>query len=310
MSDEIKRLFNIEDELLLTRAQTQKDAANGDLTLFTARFPWFTAAYLTSYQTDIDTAEAFPEDATVMTDIKVLTADVNASVDEGKANVAALFLYAELTYPNDKVKQRVFGQDRMDKARTDQEKMINLLEHAHSFANKDPYKTDLLAKGYTQTEIDGLLTVADNIRDKNRLQENAKASRPVTTQDRIGVYNTVFNRMNTVYKCAQVVFVGNAAKIEQYRVYPPLATATTTAQVHTINASTSENLPGLTVQVLDTSLEAITNAEGKATFDLGATPPDSISLRISGSSITTQVFNDLPVIAGEVNVFEIEVVVG
>ena len=220
MPEEIIRLYNIEDEVMLTRGQAQKTNLETDLAQFTARFPWLNAAYVTSYQTDLDTADAFPADDTVMTDLKVLTADVNASAVEGKGALNILFLFAKITYPNDKVRQRVFGQDLMEKARQDQEKMEDLLEHANSFADKNPYKADLLAKGYTQLEIDGLLTISNNINTKNRLHESAKVNRPVTTQDRVIVYNTVFERIRTVSTCAQVVFAGNAAKIEQYRAYP------------------------------------------------------------------------------------------
>lgn len=311
MAEEITRLYNIEDELLLTRAQTQKDALSTDLASFTARFPWIVTAYLTSYQTDIDTAEAFPDDDTVMTDIKVLTSDVNASVAEGKSNLNILFLYSEITYPDDKVKQRVFGQDRMEKARNDQEKMMNLLEHANSFADKNPYKADLLAKGYTQVEIDALLTVADNIRDKNRLQENAKASRPVTTQDRIIVYNTVFSRMRLIFKCAQVVFAGNAAKIEQYRVYPPQATpSATTLSIHASNASTGENFANLTVTVAGTALTDITDDGGIANLDLGVISDETVTLEVTNDGIDPQTFSNLPIIPGEDNVIELEVVPG
>jgi len=310
MAEELLRLYRMEDEELITRAQTQKNALNDDITAFTARFPWLLAAYVTSYQTDIDTADAFPEDNTVMTDIKVLTADVNASVEEGKGNLKVLFLYSEITYPKDLVKQRVFGQDRMDKARSDQEKMMNLLEHAHSFANKAPYRTDLMAKGYTVVEIDALATVADNIRDKNRLQENAVASRPVTTQDRIMVYNTVFSRMLLIYKCAQVVFAGDPARIVQYRAYPPQeAGDTTTAQAHLTNATTGADMAGLTVMIVGTALSDISDAAGIASIELAASPPDSIDLEVSGADITTQLFEGLAIVQGEVNEFEIEVVV-
>ncbi|MEO8149646.1 MAG: hypothetical protein ABI723_18555 [Bacteroidia bacterium] len=309
MADEILRAYRMEDELLLTRAQTQKDALNTDLAAFTARFPWLLTAFVTAYQTQIDTAEAFPEDFTVMTDIKVLTADVNASVVEGKDGLNILFLYSEITYPTDIVKQRIFGQDRMAKARTDQEKMMNLLQHAHSFANKTPYKTDLLAKGYTQTEIDALLTIATNIGSKNRLQEDAISNRPVTTQDRILVYNPIYARMQLVYKCAQVVFAGNAAKISQYRVNPPQTTATTTAIVHASSVSDGTSLGDLLITVASLPISATTDSDGNCSLDLGTSPPDSIDLIVTGPTISDQTFSGFAIVAGEENVISVEVVV-
>lgn len=309
MPEPVIRAYTMEDELMLTRAQTQKTNLLADLALFTARFPWLTATYTTNYQTDIDTADAVPLDDAVMTDIKVLTSDLAASMTEAKAQLKNLFLFGEITYPNDKVKQRVFGQDLMDKARNDQEKMENLLEHANSFADKVPYKTDLLARGYTQVEIDALATTADNINTKNRLQENAKASRPVTTQDRIQVYNTVFAHMPLISKCAQIVFAGNPAKIEQYRVYPPGASDTTTADVKTVNSVGGAVLPGLTVRFTNTDLAGqITDAGGIAHLVFGPSDvPDAVDIEVSGPGILSQTFSGEPILAGEDNLIELQV---
>ena len=306
--ESIVRLYNMEDEVMISRAKVQHGLLTTDLALFTAKFPWIDATYLTSYLTDTNTADAFPVDDTVMTNLTVLTSDVNASMDEGKNALKMLFLYAEITYPKDKVKQRVFGQDRMDKARNDQEKMENLLEHANSMARNDPYKTDLLGKGYTQLQIDGLMTISDNISTKNTLQESAKAKRPVTTQDRIKVYNIVFDRMSLISTCAQVVFFGDAAKIEQYRAYPSSSGATTTASVHVVNPS-SQPMADLTVNIEGT--DRTTDAGGiAATFDLGTNPPDAVDVTISGAGInpSPQTFNHA-VLDGEVNLFEFTVTV-
>jgi hypothetical protein len=309
---EIKRLYSMEDELMLTRAATQKGNLQNDLAAFTAKFPWINAAYVTSYQTDITTADAIPRDNTVMTDVKVLTADVNASVVEGREALSQLFRYAEITYPTDKVRQRVFGQDLLAKARSDQEKMENLLEHANGFADKLPYKTDLIAKGYTQPQIDNLLTISDNINTKNLLQEAAKSSRPVSTQDRISVYNIVFERMQTISTCAQEVFEGNPAKIQQYQIYPP-AGAPTSATMHVTDGT--NNINGVSVKVLNFSgLPAeITDASGNTQpFPLGNSPGDTIDIEVTGAGIinpSPQTFNDKDILEGEDNTIEIVVTV-
>lgn len=311
MPEEIVRLYKMEDELMLERAGTQKANLQTDLALFTAKFPWIDAAYATSYGTDIDTADAFPLDDTVMSNVKVLTSDVNASLVEGRNALSTLFSYAEFAYPTDKARQRVFGQDQMDKARSDQNKMENLLEHAHSFADKVPYKTDLIAKGYTQLQIDALLTISDNINTKNLLQEGAKSNRPVTTHDRIKVYNIVFARMRDVSKAAQVVFAGNAAKIEQYRAYPPGSGAPTSAIVHVTDGTNS--ISGLAVRILNTTIPSQNTDIGGMTgaFELGSNPSDTLDFEVSGAGINpgSQVFNDKDILEGEENVIELVVTV-
>ncbi|MEP7168331.1 MAG: hypothetical protein ABI855_03085 [Bacteroidota bacterium] len=307
MPDKIERKYRMEDELMLSRSEVQKGALRTDLLLFTAKFPWIVDSYVDSYETDIATADALPLDDSVMGDITVLTDDVNSTVIEGREALQQLFRYAKITYPGNEVKERSFGQDKMDKARNDQEKMENLLERAHLQANKTPFHADLIAMGYLQAQMDNLLTIADNIHTKNLLQNSGINNRPVTTQERIMVYNIVYVRANTVYKCAQEVFVGNPAKIEQYRVYPPSAPGTTTANVHVVNP-TADPVENLTVNILALP-ERITDIGGMAgPFDLGSTPPDFVDVIVSGAGITPspQTFNK-PVTNGEVNTFEITV---
>lgn len=312
MANEVKRLYTMEDELMLERAGTRHINLTADLALFTAKFPWINPAYIASYGTDIATADAFPLDNTVMSDVKVLSADVNSTVEEGRGALQSLFRYAEFAYPTDTARQRVFGQDQYDKARKDSGKMENLLEHANGMADKVPYKAALLGKGYTQAQIDNLLIISDNINTKNLLQEAAKSSRPVTSQDRIKVYNIVWRRDQDISTAAQEVFAGNAAKIEQYQLYPPTSGAPTSAEVH-ISDGGGNVMAGLSVKVLGTTIPAeTTDASGTApAFALGSNPTDTIDLEVSGATInpTVQTFNDQPILEGEVNAIEIVVTV-
>ncbi|MEO5570594.1 MAG: hypothetical protein ABIT08_00965 [Bacteroidia bacterium] len=309
MPDKIERKYRMEDELMLSRAEVQKEALRADLALFTAKFPWITTPYVDSYETDISTADALPLDGSVMSDITVLTDDVNSTVIEGREALQQLFRYAKITYPNNEVKERSFGQNDMDKARNDQEKMENLLERANLQANKTPFKSELIAMGYLQPQMDNLLTIADNIHTKNLVQNSGINNRPVTTQQRIMVYNIVYVRANTVYQCAQEVFVGDPAKIQQYRVYPPSTPDTTTANVHVVNPS-AEPMENLLVRILALP-EHTTDIAGMAgPFDLGSTPPDFVDVIVSGAGITPspQTFNKA-VTDGVVNTFEITVLV-
>jgi len=295
------------DDLFTTRATTQRTNLVADTALFAIKFPFIDIAYTDSYLTDINTAVNFPRDGEVITDIKSLTDDVATSMEEGRKALSTLFKYAYVAYPDNKVKQRVFGQDRMDKARNDQEKMTRLLRHANGFADKDPYKTALTTIGYDQTLIDNLKSYADNIELKNGLQESAIASRPVSTQGRINVHNIVYKRMKLVSVLAQVVFENDIAKIHQYQVYPISGPDNTGLIVHIVHTGTTNPFVGLTVKLLLTPpLETSTDASGNAQFALGATPPTVLNIEVSGTGVTTTTFNNKPITAGVDNVIELE----
>ena len=310
MADEMKRKYTMQDELLTQRAGTQRDNLNDDLALFTAKFPWLDAAFVTSYSTDIDTAIQFPRDNSVVMDIMVLTDDLKASMTEGVNALDILFNYAKIAYFDNKVKERVFGQDQMGKARNDQEKMTRLLRHANGFADKDPYKTDLQTKGYTQMETDNLVAFSGNIETKNGIQEQAKTERPVTTQGRINVHNIVYDRMLLVSVCAKVVFQGDAARIEQYQVYPSAGgsgTATTIANVTITEPGTDLPRVGYTVRITGSPLEGLTDANGVIEFGLGDAPPAMIDFEVEGGGFPPVTFLDNNIIAGETNFFEFQV---
>ncbi len=296
----------MEDELMLTRARTMYNNLATDLVDFGPLFPGIDPIFLTSFDTDINTATAFPRDNVVMSNIKVLTADVNASVAEGFRALDALDIYAQLAYKDSPAKQRVFGQDTWQKARNDQEKMVFALQHAREFANQNPYKADLIAKGYTQANIDSLETIRASIVLKNGLQEKAKSGRPVTTQDRILVYNVVWERMTTVATCALLVYRDNAAKLEQYRLYPPGTTVTTTVIVHVTRLAIP--VQGATVHLKNTTIASgETGTDGNVSFESGDMPA-TVDVEVTHPLHSPITLNDQPVLNGAVTVIEAQFV--
>ncbi len=216
----IKRIYTMEDELMLTRAQTMHDNLAADVADFQAKFPWLDVAFIASFLTDITTAASYPLDGAVVNNIKVLTEDVAASMVEGMKALDTLDVYARVAYRDSLARQRVFGQNNWDKARNDQQKMVDALELAYGFASVVPYNTDLQAKGMSVADIDSLNTISQNIALKNKLQEFAKSGRPISTEDRIKVYNIVWERQQLISICSELVYRDDAAKRAQYLLYP------------------------------------------------------------------------------------------
>lgn len=220
MAEKIERKFTGTDDAMLERAEVFHDQLTLELADFTARFPWLDAAWLTAFQNDIDAADAFPKDDSVTLDIKVLTGDVTAAMQQGYAGLQTLGGYAKLAWPTDMARQRVFGQQNWKKAYSSTLKLQEALELAHTKAENASYKADLLAKGYTQAEIDMLETLSDEIKLKNRLQEAAKAGRKVSVHDRVSLLNVVWAHMLTINTCASVVWAADAERKGVYNMYP------------------------------------------------------------------------------------------
>lgn len=306
MSNKILRFYNYEDEAMLVKAQVMHDNLAADLATFTAFFPWLTAPTVAALQTSIDVAAALPLDTQVLANLKVLTEDVNAQVILGNAALSTLGIYAKLTYPNSDARQRVFGQDQWAAARTDQEKMMNALEHAHSLATQAPYNADLIAKGYTAPQVANLLTIANAIRATNTLQEDAKSLRPVSTQSRIIKYNDVWAQLQTINICSKVAFAGNPAKLEQYMLYPNSAESTT-VNILCVKNITADPLPDAVVTLVNTSLApAVSDGAGNVVFT-SVNMPDLLEVHIEHPTQGTADYANLTVILGDSNSFTLQV---
>lgn len=296
---EVIRLYSLEDELMQTRATTMHSNAVNDLADFTAKFPWFNATYLTSVETDITTAMAFQTDNTVVDAIKVLTEDVNSSLEEGMRALDTLDIYARLAYPDSHARQRVFGQDGWAKARNDQQKMVNALEQAFLYADQTTYKTALTGKGMAASDIAALDTIAQNIQLKDKMQEAAKSNRPVTTEDRIRLNNIVWGRMQVIATCAELVYRDDAAKLAQYRLYPSASEPVTEV---TVNVKQAGNpLPNATVWFTNTSITPkLTDNEGNVLFHDNSIP-DMVNISMSHPGYGTHNFGNFAVVQHDSN---------
>lgn len=217
--EKIKRLYAMPDEVMQTRAQTMHDILNQDLLLFTAKFPWLDAAWVNVFQQQITAAKNTLPDYSPKLGIRVTTDDKKNALKSGMNALHIIDVYAQLAYDENPALQNVFGQPQWEAARADADKMISALTLANEFADKNPYKTDLMNKGLSQQNIDDLLTIAADIEQKIKTHKTKKQDRPVSTEERIVINNTVFKTMKTVNICSGLVHKNSPAKLKQYHLY-------------------------------------------------------------------------------------------
>jgi hypothetical protein len=298
MAIPIQRLFNGNDDETLERAGVFHDRLVPELAQFTARFPWLDAVWLAAFEADIAAADAFPTDESVTLDIKVLTGDVRSAMQQGFAALQTLGGYAKLAWPTDAERQRVFGQQNWRKAYSSTLRLKECLELANEKADSAALKPGLLAKGYTQLEIDQLTTLANELHTKNRLQEAAKAGRKVTKHDRIALLNIVWQHMQTINTCASVVWINDAERMEQYQLYPsagggqgPDLTVTVSGQVTALTGGAP--LEGAKVLAMEEGggaplADTLTDANGNYTLSIEVDDPISIKLEAGAENFVTQ----------------------
>jgi hypothetical protein len=307
MAQELLRVFSSGDDEMLERAQVFHDRLSDELADFTARFPWLDGAWLTAYQADITAADAFPKDESVLLDLKVLTGDVTAAMQQGYAALLTLGGYAKLAWPTDMARQKVFGQQYWANASKNTLKLQEALELAYAKANSASYKPGLLAKGYTQPEIDMLNTLATDLQTKNGLQEALKMGRHVTKHDRIALLNVVWGHMQTVNTCASVVWAGDAEREDQYQLYPSGSTGPTPPSIYgRVTGTGSAPVASATVSIVGTTDTTLTNGNGEYTFSNLA--EGSYTLQFMAAGYMQGTVADVVVIEGESAEVDIELV--
>jgi hypothetical protein len=214
-----QREFNYTDDEMLQKAQVFHDVFITDENDFENLFPMFADPYKVEFQTAIDLADAQPSVSEIEAPITVITNNLNNAMEPGRKALQRLFIYADLTW-NDKVKTRSLGKNDYNKARGSQIKLRELLEKAHRLIDNDPQKAEIIAKGYTQADIDELETLMQTIHDLNQQQELMLSNRVNSTKARIDAMNVVWDYMSEISKASKVVFEDNPAKLSQYLLYP------------------------------------------------------------------------------------------
>lgn len=214
------RHYTLPDSEMLLHSRVKHDFVQDELALFTAKFPWLDQAWLDDWETETEAVNGANDDGSYVAGVGVLTEDVTIELSTCDQLLRELFIYTKLAYAGDKKTQRLFGKDTLQAARSNRKKMFDLLKLAHSLANEEPYKTNLLNKGYTQPKIDALLTSAESLSDKKTIQGNQSGKRATTTAERIKNLNKVWERDRTIKAAAQVVHPDNFAKQKIYQLYP------------------------------------------------------------------------------------------
>ncbi len=219
MADMILRNYDMDDDLMLQRAQVFHNAFVLDQATFVADFPALATPFEDDFQAAIDAADAIPPASEVESEIAYVTEQLNAQLPLGQKALQKLYTYCDEVW-NSKAKTNEFGRLQYEKARNSQLKMRELLETANRVAQKASNKAALLAAGYTQAAIDELLTIRNAIDTLNSQQEDKLNARGYQTQLRIEALNLVWSFMAKINRSSKVTFVDNPAKLNEYMLYP------------------------------------------------------------------------------------------
>ena len=191
-----------------------------DKATFVSASPLFDDPFAADFLTDIEAADALPTFDDDRDDLILYTQEVENKMEEARVHFQKLMFYVNLAWPDDNGIARGFGSSQYKKARKSTLKLINLIQKAYIKANSTTYKSDLIAAGFVQADIDLLNTLADEITEKNNAQEDYMSNTYERSETRIIAFNKVWDSMVKLSDASKVIFKNSPAKIEYYLLYP------------------------------------------------------------------------------------------
>ena len=233
-SDLLRRNYIKPDDKMLEQAQTMRNLFDADSADFIALYTDLAAPFSSNWQADIDAAQALPIADEQVAELAVMTEDVETQMELARVQFQKLASYVRILFPDSKPMQGIFGLDKYARVYQSKTKLYDLMEFAYRQANSAEYKTDLIAKGFLQTDIDTLNTLAGALYDAYEAQEEFKKVIRVLTEERVTAYNKVWDSMAAVSTTSKQVYRNSFAKMRQYLLYPE-GIAARTAEPETVD---------------------------------------------------------------------------
>lgn len=214
------REFHKADDIMLEQAQTMRNSFNTDSAAFISMSPMFGLTFSADWQADIDSAHALPTADEEIPELKAMTEDIYIQMKLCRVHYQLMAAYIKILFSNSKAMQGVFGLNKYVRVRRTQSKLYNLMQSAYRKCNDAEFNADLIALGFTQTNIDKLGTLAAALYLAIEMQKDFKQDIQLNTEDRVDAYNKVWGNMQKVSAASKQVFIDNYAKITQYKLYP------------------------------------------------------------------------------------------
>ncbi len=218
-----KRVFRKPAELLIQQARIVHsllygtNGIDGDLALFTLDFPTMDAIWLAGFLAKINDADDAPSDEEVKTDQRLATQAVNKQMHTARLQMLRLFRYAQLAFPENKKARELMGYALYLANRYSQTGMQQSMEVTYEKANAEPYRTALIAAGFSALQITDIKTTAQTLNDLNLEQETKKISRLEMTAGRTKKLNDIWAIIKNLDIASKITFEENKAKQRQYR---------------------------------------------------------------------------------------------
>jgi hypothetical protein len=255
-----------------------------------ATFKSFDADFDDAFAADWETAIANASNATtddlVVAEQMGLTAAVEEKMEACRVHFQSAKYYIEKAFPNKPALWKEFGYDNYLNARKSVEKMIVFMSVFNRVANKPTYKILLVNAGYSEDNLNAILTKREELIDAKTDQEIGKNSREQITQNRIELLNQVWAFRTKVSKAAKYIFVSNFAR---YKVYLLPASAESSSNFSITGTVTKKGTKEVieNVEVSNGNADQNTQTDSNGMFGMANLASGSYTLTFTHPSFKT-----------------------
>ena len=280
------RDFRLSDSYMLQDSRTTLAEFATDAATFKSFDADFDDAFAADWETAIANASNATTDDLVVAEQMGLTAAVEEKMEACRVHFQSAKYYIEKAFPNKPALWKEFGYDNYLNARKSVEKMIVFMSVFNRVANKPTYKILLVNAGYSEDNLNAILTKREELIDAKTDQEIGKNSREQITQNRIELLNQVWAFRTKVSKAAKYIFVSNFAR---YKVYLLPASAESSSNFSITGTVTKKGTKEVieNVEVSNGNADQNTQTDSNGMFGMANLASGSYTLTFTHPSFKT-----------------------
>jgi hypothetical protein len=303
MPDAIKRDFNIPDDDMIQDARVKRASFEEDKADFVSFDPDFADPFSANFNTNINLAEATDDDETVTDQQQQLTTVLLNEMKKCRDKFQDSKIFIVKAFPDNVDVQNEFGFNDYLQAQKGQNSFIGFMFKFHNIATK--YKTELIAKNYTQPKIDEILTLHDSLRDANVAQDLFMKNRPVKTRDRILKMNKAWEGEVTICAAGKRIYKNDFAKYQRY-LLPPGEEAPEVLSIKGKITSSASNAPEEDVNVLIEANGISVFSNGQGLYGIGGLPAGTYTLKFQKATLKDLIKESVVVTDGTVLTLDVK----
>ncbi len=222
-AEPIKREYYKSDRVMLAQSRRFYWILQENLSKFSEKFSIFTPEYVANMDALITEAELYPTRSLASGVSKANVMLLQEKVRDAKRHYMKLINYVKLLYPDNRAVLTLFGYNEYEESIRTPYGINSLLLSAFEKANSLVYKGDLVALGFTESDILLLFTLAEEVYAIHLEQSAINSSNKLITEQRVTLYNQVWAIMRKISSVAEEVFPDSYARQRNLRLYPKVS---------------------------------------------------------------------------------------